>query len=160
MGYGFTLNDDAGVARDMAAWDAAARSRGEPLHALLGGARRTQVPVLLDELPAIAPDWDALRKGIRESRWKLLRLDPFAWGSLEKIHSIAAVAGQRAIALLAPHAHPWEIAWCAALAATLPAIDAHIIVRTQPRAPVFTVGDQPGIGLDWSLEPAFAAIRW
>ncbi len=160
VGYGFTLNDDAGVARDMAAWDAAARSRGEPLHALLGGARRKQVPVLLDELPAIAPDWDALRKGIRESRWKLLRLDPFAWGSLEKIHSIAAVAGRRAIALLAPHAHPWEIAWCATLAATLPAIDAHIIVRTQPQAPVFAVVDQPGIGLDWSLEPAFAAIRW
>ncbi len=159
-GFGFTLNDDAGVARDMAAWDAAARVRGEPLYALLGGARRRQVSVLLDELPAIAPDWDALRKGLRANRWKLLRLDPFAWGSLEKIHAIAAVAGDRAIALLAPHAHPWEAGWCAMLAATLPAEDAHVIVRLPPQAPALAVGEAPGIGLDWSLEPAFAAIRW
>jgi len=159
-GFGCTLNDDAGVARDMAAWDAAARIAGQPLHALLGGVRRRRVQVLLDELPAIAPDWDALRKGIRDSRWKLLRLDPFAWGSLEKVHAVAAVAGNRAVALLAPHAHPWEIGWCALLAATLPAAEAHVIVRVQPDSAVLAVGDQPGIGLDWSLEPAFAAIRW
>jgi hypothetical protein len=159
-GFGFTLNDDAGVARDMAAWDAAARIRHLPLYALLGGARRREVAVLRDELPAIAPDWDALRKGIRDNRWKLLRLDPFAWGSLEKIHSIGAVAGDRGIALLAPNAHPWELAWCAMLAATLPVADAHVIVRLPPKEPALALHDQPGVGIDWSLEPAFAAIRW
>lgn len=159
-GFGFTLNDDAGVARDMAAWDAAARIRNLPLYALLGGARRREVAVQGDELPAIAPDWDALRKGIRDHRWKLLRLDPFAWGSLEKIHCIAAVAGNRGVALLSPNAHPWELAWCAMLAATLPAADAHVIVRVRPKTPLLLVRDQPGIGIDWSLEPAFAAIRW
>ncbi len=159
-GFGFTLNDDAGVARDMAAWDAAARIRNAPLYALLGGARRSEVAVLRDESPAIAPDWDALRKGIRDNRWKLLRLDPFAWGSLEKIHSIAAVAGDRGIALLAPNAHPWEVAWCAMLAATLPVADAHVIVRIKPPSPAIAVPDQPGIGVDWALEPTFAAIRW
>ena len=158
-GFGFTLNDDAGVARDMAAWDAAARIRNAPLYALLGGARRTQLPVVQDDLPAIAPDWDALRKGIRDSRWKLLRLDPFAWGSLEKIHSIAAVAGNRGIALLAPNAHPWELAWCAMLAATLP-VETSIILRVPPQSVSMALRDQPGIGIDWSLEPAFAAIRW
>jgi len=158
-GFGFTLNHDAGVARDMAAWDAAARIGNAPLHVLLGGARRTEVSVLRDELPAIAPDWDALRKGIRDNRWKLLRLDPFAWGSLEKIHSIAAVAGDRGIALLAPNAHPWEIAWCAMLAATLP-VETSIILRVPPQSGSVAVRDQPGIGIDWALEPAFAAIRW
>jgi len=158
-GFGFTLNDDAGVARDMAAWDAAARIRNAPLYALLGGARRTQLPVVQDDLPAIAPDWDALRKGIRDSRWKLLRLDPFAWGSLEKIHSIAAVAGNRGIALLAPNAHPWELAWCAMLAATLP-VETSIILRVPPQSVSMALRDQPGIGIDWLLEPAFAAIRW
>ena len=159
-GFGFTLNDDAGVARDMAAWDAAARIRNAPLYALLGGARRREVAVLRDELPALAPDWDALRKGIRDHRWKLLRLDPFAWGSLEKIHSIAAVAGNRGIALLAPNAHPWELAWCAMLAAPLPVGDAHVIVRVPPESDSIAVPDRPGNGIDWSLEPAFAAIRW
>lgn len=159
-GFGFTLNDDAGVARDMAAWDAAARQRGAPLHALLGRAQRGAVEVRRDDLPAIAADWEALRRGLRENRWKLLRLDPFAWGSLELIHSIAAAAGQRGIALLAPNAHPWELAWCAALAATLPAGDVHIIVRREPAAAAVAVSDQPGSGIDWALEPAFAAIRW
>lgn len=159
-GFGFTLNDDAGVARDMAAWDAAARIRNAPLYALLGGARRTQVAVLHDEVPSIAPDWDALRKGIRDSRWKLLRLDPFAWCSLEKILAVAAVAGGRGIALVAPNAHPWELAWCAMLAAILPVADAHLIVRVPPKEPAIAPGDLPGVGIDWTLEPAFAALRW
>ena len=159
-GYGFTLNDDAGVARDMAGWDAAARSRRMSLPELLGAAARREIPVRADELPAIAPDWDALRRGLRDNRWKLLRLDPFAWGSLEKIHSIAAVAGKRAIALLAPSAHPWELAWCAVLAATLPANDPQIIVRVEPALNSIAVPEGPGIGVDWSLEPAFAAIHW
>ena len=159
-GFGFTLNDDAGVARDMAAWDAAARERGQPLHALLGGHPARRVAVQRDDVPAVAADWTALRRGLREQRWKLLRLDPFAWGSLEIIHSVAAAAGGRSLALLAPNAHPWEIAWCAALAATLSDASVHLIVRTAAPAAEACAPDQPGIGIDWSLEPAFAGIAW
>jgi L-alanine-DL-glutamate epimerase-like enolase superfamily enzyme len=159
-GFGFTLNDDAGVARDMAAWDAAARGRAAPLYALLGGARRTSVPLARDELPAIAPDWEALRKGMREGRWRELRLDPFAWGSLEMIHTIAAGAAGSPIALLAPNAHPWEIAWCVALAATLSGEDVKVLIRTPPERPSLPVPAAPGVGVDWPAEPAFSAIRW
>jgi L-alanine-DL-glutamate epimerase-like enolase superfamily enzyme len=159
-GFGFTLNDDAGVARDMAAWDAAARARGQPLHALLGAEPARPIAVQRDEAPAIAADWTALRRGLRDQRWKLLRLDPFAWGSLEIIHSVAAASGGRPIALLAPHAHPWEIAWCAALAATLSGARVHLIVRGDAPAAEVCAPDQPGIGVDWSLEPAFAGITW
>lgn len=159
-GYGFTLNDDAGVARDMAGWDAAARSRRLSLPALLGAAPRREIALRADDLPAIAPDWDALRRGLREDHWKILRLDPFAWGSLEKIHSIAAAALERPIALLAPNAHPWELAWCAALAATLPSIESLVIVRAEPASNAIALPDGAGIGIDWSLEPAFGAVRW
>ncbi len=159
-GYGFTLNGDAGVARDMAGWDAAARSRRLSLPGLLGAAACREIAVRADELPAIAPDWDAFRRGLRENRWKLLRLDPFAWGSLEKIHSIAAVAGDRPIALLAPNAHPWELTWCAALAATLSARESLVIVRAGPAQNAIAVPGGPGVGIDWSLEPGFAAVRW
>lgn len=156
-GFGFTLNDDAGVARDMAAWDAAARLRGQPLYALLGNRQPQPVRIAHDDLPAIAPDWQALRRGLRAQRWKVLRIDPFAWRALEVVHSVAA-AGERPLALLAPNAHPWELAWCAMLAATLP--DASVIVRSVPAQATLSVSDQPGIGVDWSREPAFAAIRW
>jgi len=60
-GFGFTLNLDAGVARDMAAWDALARSKGVALHSLLGGSYRTKVKCEKDDNPAIAPDWTLLR---------------------------------------------------------------------------------------------------
>ena len=49
-GFGFTLNLDAGVARDMAAWDALGRAKGVPLHGLRGGlcgARLATCPALL-----------------------------------------------------------------------------------------------------------------
>jgi hypothetical protein len=46
------------------------------------------------------------------------------------------------------------------LAATLPVADAHVIVRLPPKEPALALRDQPGVGIDWSLEPAFAAIRW
>ena len=36
-GFGFTLNLDAGVARDMAAWDALGRAKGVPLYGLAWG---------------------------------------------------------------------------------------------------------------------------
>ena len=42
-GFGFTLNQDAGVARDMAAWDALGRSKGVALHSLLGGSYRKKI---------------------------------------------------------------------------------------------------------------------
>jgi L-alanine-DL-glutamate epimerase-like enolase superfamily enzyme len=161
-GYGFTLNLDAAVARDMAAWDALGRKRGAPLCVLLGGARRHSVPILRDELPAIAPDWEELRRGILADRWRLLRIDPFAWGSVEWLQTIAAAAqaSDLGIALLAPNAHPWEIGYCAALAATLPGEDARIIVRGAPPAAQIAVSEAPGVGVDWSLEPGFAALQW
>jgi L-alanine-DL-glutamate epimerase-like enolase superfamily enzyme len=161
-GFGFTLNMDAGVARDMAAWDALARSRGVALHALLGGSYRAQVNCVRDELPAIAPDWTALRKDILASRHELLRIDPFAWGSVEMVQTIAAVAAafDLSIALLAPNAHPWEMQYCAALAATLKGEDTRIIVRSPPSLNSIPVSQNPGIGIDWSFEPAFSKIRW
>ena len=48
-GYGFTFNEDAGVARDMAAWDALGRCKGVPLHALLGGTHRSTVKIVDDD---------------------------------------------------------------------------------------------------------------
>ena len=161
-GFGFTLNDDAGVARDMAAWDALARSKAVPLHALLGGSHRKALRIEKDENPAIPPDWTALRKGILDNRFDLLRIDPFAWGSLEQVTTIAAAAGafDLGIALLAPNAHPWEIQYCAALAVAIRGDDTKVILRNSPAEKTMTVKDQPGIGIDWSLEPAFGKIQW
>ena len=161
-GYGFTLNLDAAVARDMAAWDALGRRCGVPLCVLLGGARRRSVPIARDESPTIAPDWEELRRGILADRWTLLRIDPFAWSSVEWLQTIAAAAQafDLGIALLAPNAHGWEIGYCAALAATLAGEDTRIIVRGAPPAASVTVPDESGVGVDWSLEPAFAALQW
>ncbi|HLX80950.1 MAG TPA: hypothetical protein VKS43_10230 [Burkholderiales bacterium] len=160
-GFGFTLNLDAGVARDMAAWDALGRARGVPLHGLLGGSYRKTVKLVRDGVPAIPADWTALRKDILDGRHELLRIDPFAWGSVEMVQTIAAVAAafDLCIALLAPNAHPWEIQYCAALAATLRGEDTRIIVRTDAAKEV-NVSELPGIGIDWSLEPSFKKIQW
>jgi L-alanine-DL-glutamate epimerase-like enolase superfamily enzyme len=161
-GFGFTLNLDAGVARDMAAWDALARAKGVPLYGLLGGSYRKSIKAFKDELPAISPDWTALRKDILDGRHELLRIDPFAWGSVEMVQTIAAVAGafDLGIALLAPNAHPWEIQYCAALAATLKGEDSRIIFRSGPSSNSIPVSEQQGIGIDWSLEPSFGKIQW
>ncbi len=161
-GFGFTLNLDAGVARDMAAWDALARAKGVPLYGLLGGSYRKEVKTVRDALPAIAPDWTALRKDVLDSRHDLLRIDPFAWGSVEMVQTIAAVAQafDLGIALLAPNAHPWELQYCAALAATLKADDTRIIVRTVPSIASIPVSETPGTGIDWSVERAFGNIQW
>jgi L-alanine-DL-glutamate epimerase-like enolase superfamily enzyme len=161
-GFGFTLNDDAGVARDMAAWDALARSKAVPLHALLGGSHRRTLRIEKDENPAIPPDWTALRKSILDNRFDLLRIDPFAWGSLEQVTTIAAAAGafDLGIALLAPNAHPWELQYCAALAATIRGEDTRVIIRSEPSSALISVSTQSGIGIDWSLEPAFGRIQW
>jgi hypothetical protein len=161
-GFGFTLNLDAGVARDMAAWDALARAKGVPLYGLLGGSYRKEIKTVNDELPAIAPDWTALRKDILDGRLELLRIDPFAWGSVEMVQTIAAVAQafDLGIALLAPNAHPWEIQYCAALAATLKGEDTRIIVRSVPSYPSIPVSENKGMGIDWSVEPSFSKIQW
>ena len=161
-GCGFTLNLEPAVARDMAAWDALGRSRGVALHALLGGSYRRSVQCAKDEIAAIPPDWSALRKDVLENRYELLRIDPFAWGSVEMVQTIAAVA--RAfdldIALLAPNAHPWEIQYCAALAATLKGDDTRIIVRKDMPEKEIPVSDEPGLGIGWASEPGLADIRW
>jgi len=161
-GFGFTLNLDAGVARDMAAWDALGRSKSVPLHALLGGSYRKKIPVRSDENPSIPPDWTALRKGILDNKYDLLRIDPFAWGSVEQISTIAAAAAafDLGIALLAPNAHPWEIQYCAALAATLKGEDTGIIVRSVPAVSSTLVSEHPGTGIDWALEASFQSIQW
>ena len=161
-GFGFTLNLEAGVARDMAAWDALGRSKGAALHSLLGGTHRTTARISLDHEPAIAPDWTALRKGILDGRYALLRIDPFAWGSVEMVQTIAAAAAafDLGIALLAPNAHPWEIQYCAALAATLKGDDTGIILRNAFSRNSIEVSKDPGLGIDWSLEPAFSSIQW
>jgi L-alanine-DL-glutamate epimerase-like enolase superfamily enzyme len=161
-GFGFTLNLDAGVARDMAAWDALGRSKGVALHSLLGGRYREKIKCMKDELPAIPVDWTALRKDILDGRHELLRIDPFAWGSVEMVQTIAAVAGafDLSIALLAPNAHPWELQYCAALAAALKGEDTRIVVRSAPALSSIPVPETPGIGIDWSLELSFSKIQW
>ena len=161
-GFGFTLNLDAGVARDMAAWDALGRSKGVPLFGLVGGSYRKKINLLRDENPSIPADWTALRKDILDGRHELLRIDPFAWGSVEMVQTIAAVASafDLSIALLAPNAHPWEIQYCAALAATLKGEDTGIIVRSAPSFSSIPVSTQPGMGIDWSIEPSFSKLQW
>ena len=161
-GYGFTLNMDAGVARDMAAGDALGRSKGIPLFALLGGTHRRSVKCMQDENPGIPPDWSALRKGILENRYDVLRLDPFAWGSIEQVVTIAASAQafDLGIALLAPNEHPWELQFCAALAATIKGEDTKIIVRKDLSEKEMKISETPGFGIDWSQEPSFTKVQW
>ena len=60
------------------------------------------------------------------------------------------------LALLAPNGHPWEVAWCAALAGD----SGSVIVRGEPAFPPVPLSGSPGSGVDWGLEPAFGRIRW
>ena len=161
-GYGFTLNLEAGVARDMAAWDALGRSRKVPLFGLLGGCYRKKINLVRDENPAISPDWTALRKEILQGRHELLRIDPFDWKPVEMLQTIGAVAAafDLGIALLAPNAHPWEIQYCAALAATLKGEDTRIVVRSVPSFSSISISESPGMGIDWSFEASFSSIKW
>ena len=161
-GYGFTLNEDAAVARDMAAWDALCRSKGVALGLLLGGLYRKSIQVVKDDLPALAPDWANFRKGILDNRWELLRIDPFAWGSVEMVETLAASAAtfELGIAFLAPNDHLWEFQYCAALAATVKGDDSRIIFRRDFPEKEIRVSEDPGIGIDWSSEPGFTQIRW
>jgi L-alanine-DL-glutamate epimerase-like enolase superfamily enzyme len=161
-GYGFTFNEEAAVARDMAAWDALGRSKGVPLWALLGGTHRKQIRLEQDrDNPALPPDWTALRQGILDNRYDMLRIDPFGWGSVEQFTTIAAAAGafDLGIALLAPNGHPWEIQYCASLAATVRGDDTRIIVRSSSPSSI-SVSREKGTGVDWSSEPGFGKLQW
>jgi L-alanine-DL-glutamate epimerase-like enolase superfamily enzyme len=141
-GYGFTLSLDAAAARDMAEWDALARSRNVPLYALFGSKQRAHVAVVCVAQPVQS------------------QVDPFALGSVEEVLGVARAASDASLALVAPNAHAWELSYCAALAASLPCRDACIIVRAEPGISAIEVPEGGGIGIDWSLEPAFGAIRW
>lgn len=158
QGFGFTFNLEAAVARDMASWDALARKCKVPLYTLLGGRRRASAPALPDAGAAVPADYQRLREDLLGNRHEILRADPFAWGSVARVQTLAAAAAafDVALALVAPNAHPWEISWCAALAAGLPGDD----VRIAPSARAIPVSDAPGIGIDWSLEPGFAGLKW
>ena len=136
-GFGFTLNLEAIVARDMAAWDALARARGVPLHALFGKGTRQRVQI------SAAAGANAI--------------DPFEVGEVEEVRRRAASLEHAT--LLAPNAHPWEIGYCAALAATLSG-EVRIAVRGDPPAASIEVSSAPGIGIDWSFEPGFGTLRW
>ncbi len=136
-GFGFNLGLEAAPARDMAAWDAAARERNAPLYALLGGKRRDSVAVTgSTALPV---------------------LDPFGLGSLD---ATLESAGARAVALLARHGHPWEIAWCAAIAAVLEGQQVRVFTPDAPGTFARRIPPDPGIGIDWSIEPSFETVRW
>jgi len=135
-GFGFTLNFEAIVAREMAAWDAAARTREVPFHALFGRKRRDRVAIGAVEGNAI---------------------DPFEGTPLEELRQRAAALAS--VALLAPNAHPWEIGYCAALAATLEG-EVRIAMPSEPSARFVSVSDAPGVGIEWTIEPGFGSLRW
>ncbi len=161
-GYGFTLNLEPAVARDMATWDAFARARAVPLYGLLGGLYRKSVILTTDQSPALPADWAALRKDLHGAKREPLRIDPFAWGAVEMVPTIAAVASSYGlgIALLAPNAHVWEIQYCAALAASLRLEETKVIVHQNVAQESIQISDRPGIGIDWTAEPAFSRLEW
>lgn len=77
--------------------------------------------------------WDAAAKRAALPLWRLLRENhPDAVVELD--HDVAAGG------------HPWHAAWRAELDAARGAL------------PVPT--DTPGAGIDWTLEPGFATLRW
>jgi len=135
-GFGFSFGTEAFPARDMAAWDAAARSRGAPLYALFGGKTRSSVEVTPREGNTI---------------------DPFDNVLLEEVREHASMAN--ACALLAPNSHPWELAYCVALAATLQG-EVRIAAHGDPPVQSIDVADNAGIGICWPVEAGFSALRW
>lgn len=134
-GFGFSFGPEAFPARDMAAWDAAARGRGTPLYALFGKKMRERVAI-----------------GRKESGDRIL--DPFV-DLLENVRPQAR-SGDK---LLAPSSHPWELSYCAALAGTLSG-ELKIAVSREIGLESIAVLETPGIAIDWSLEPAFAELKW
>jgi len=134
-GFGFSFGTEAFPARDMATWDAAARSRATPLYALFGKKLRERVAI------------------VREQPGHRI-IDPFA-DSLENVRSQARSEDR----LLSPNAHPWEFSYCATLAGTLPG-EVKIVVSREIGIESVAVPETPGIAINWSLEPAFAALKW
>ena len=133
-GYGFSLGLEATPARDMAAWDALGRSRDLPLYALFGKKMRERVAVTSSDAATI---------------------NPFDLLSIEAV--IAQARSHRTLCLLAPNGHPWELSYCAALAATLPG---SLVIAAETSVQSIVVSDSPGIDIDWAVEPAFASLRW
>jgi len=149
IGHGFTLNLEAIVARDMAAWDALARSRGVPVQALFAPFDG-------------AADESAGTFEILPAGSSALVLDPWALQTLEDLHAAAAVA-PAGYALLAPNSHPWELDWCATVAASLQARLPHGpagIVSNVSTVSTVRARRGPGVGMDWTLEPGFAQLHW
>jgi len=136
VGYGFTLNFEAIVAREMAAWDALARTRALPFYALFGEKTRERVDIVPGEENAI---------------------DPFKGAPLEELRRRAGAL--QTPAFLAPNGHAWELHYCAALAATLPGA-VRIAANGERKAATIAVSDAAGIDIDWAAEPAFASLRW
>ena len=128
-GLGFSFGPEAFPARDMAAWDAAARSRRVPLYGLFGEKTRDRVSIVGGD-----------------------GIDPF-------VCVLEDVRTKRESRLLAPNGHPWELSYCAALSASLDG-DVRIVVLRGLGLESISIPDSPGITIDWSVEPAFSAIRW
>lgn len=158
VGFGFTLDLEACVARELAGWDARARRAALPLAALLGAAEARTIRVEREADAPVAPDWEALRDTVLQRR--VVRLDPWAWGGIGPALRAAALAAEAdlELAFVAPHAHPWELAACASLAAAYAG-----------RASIAVAGEAPatieaprvaGIGVDWRIEPGFEALAW
>jgi L-alanine-DL-glutamate epimerase-like enolase superfamily enzyme len=160
VGFGFTLDLEACVARELAGWDARARRAGSSLAALLGGARSPTIRVARSADAPVAPDRQALEDAVRERRSARLCLDPWAWGGIGPAQRAAALAAQAGLelALVAPHAHPWELAVCAALGAAYPGA-ASVAVAGQGPATI-EVPQVAGIGVDWRIEPGFEGLAW
>ena len=128
-GFGFSFGPEAFPARDMAAWDAAARSHRVPLYGLFGGKTRERVSIVGSD-----------------------GFDPF-------LCVLEDVRTKRESRLLAPNGHPWELSYCVALSASLHG-DVKVVVPRDLGLESISIPDSPGIAIDWSIEPAFAAIRW
>ena len=159
-GFGFTLGSEAYVARELAAWDARARRGGVPLFRLLGAGEVHSLEIRSDPQPPFAADWDALEQALAERRPTRLSIDPWAWGGIAPAQRAAALAAQSGleIAFVAPHAHPWEIAVCAALAGAHPGLGCVVAHGGDPRR--IEISDAPGLGVKWAVEPEFAALEW
>ena len=129
-GFGFSFGSEAFPARDMAAWDAAARSRGVPLYGLFG--KKTRDRVSIAHGGRAASPFDRVLEDVRTEQQP---------------------------ELLAPNGHPWEVTYCAALSASLEG-DVRIVALRDLGVESIPIPDSPGIAIDWSVEPAFAGLRW
>jgi L-alanine-DL-glutamate epimerase-like enolase superfamily enzyme len=159
-GFGFTLDLEACVARELAGWDAQARRAGLSLAALLGGADVPSIRVERDAQAPFAPDWEALQDAVGARNIARLHLGLWAWGGIAATRRAADIAAQAGLelAFVAPHAHPWELAVCASLAAAYPGRACITVAGEAPAA--VEVPQVPGLGVDWRIEPNFEGLAW